>query len=174
MILLCTFAHLCEGTHLQPLRLDFLSHPRSTLRIAIFRRHDNRKRGKSCRAHMSALRSPTCSPPRHRSPPHLPIIPIQVNIQDRTAPSIVAAHRWKNVSLASREIFSPCNHLVLPSAIAANRLDSSAAPPATPTNDPFLSEIRRTSGVGVIHEGESLKPLLESYLGGREQVRGGG
>ena len=31
-------------------------------------------------------------------------------------------HR-RNVSLASREIFSPCTHLVFPSAIAANRLD---------------------------------------------------
>ena len=33
--LLCTLARLCEGTPIQPLRLDFLSHPRSTLRFAI-------------------------------------------------------------------------------------------------------------------------------------------
>ena len=33
---LCTLARLCEGTPLQPLRLKFLSHPRSTLQIAFF------------------------------------------------------------------------------------------------------------------------------------------
>ena len=73
--LLCTLARLCEGTPFQPLRLNFLSHPRSTLRIAIFCRHDNRTRGKACIAHMSALlsptspTSPTSSTPRHRYPP---------------------------------------------------------------------------------------------------------
>ena len=60
--LLCTLARLCEETPLQPLRLNFLPHPHSTLRIAFFRRHDNRTRVKACRAYISALRSPTCSP----------------------------------------------------------------------------------------------------------------
>ena len=57
--LLCTLARLCEGTPLQPLRLDFLSHPRSTLQIDIFRRHDNRIRGKSQRPSARSATQPS-------------------------------------------------------------------------------------------------------------------
>ena len=74
---------------------------------------------------MSAIRSQACSPLLHRAPPHLPLIPLQGKLQERATSFRVAAHRWKNVSLASCEIFPPCTHLVLPSTIAANRLDSS-------------------------------------------------
>ena len=51
--------------------------------------------------------------------------PRQGKIQERAAPFRVAAHRWKNVSLALSEIFSPCTHLVLNSDIAVNRINSS-------------------------------------------------
>ena len=56
--LLCTLARLYKGTPLQPHILDFLSHPRSTLHISIFCRHDNITRGK---AHRPSARSTTQS-----------------------------------------------------------------------------------------------------------------
>ena len=71
--LLSNIRHLCEGTHLQPLRLDFLSHPHSTLWTAIFGSHENITRGKAP-APISVLSYPTSPPSRHHAPIHLPII----------------------------------------------------------------------------------------------------
>ena len=45
--------------------------------------------------------------------------------QERAVPFHIVAHRWKNFSLELHEISSPCTHLVLTSAIAANCFDSS-------------------------------------------------
>ena len=66
--LLCILARICEGTLLQPLRLDFILHLLSTLRIEFFCRYDNITRGKS--QHPSAC--PTNQPPRYRDIPPLP------------------------------------------------------------------------------------------------------
>ena len=74
---------------------------------------------------MSALRSPICSPPHHCAPTQLSLISRQYKLQERATPFHIATHRCKNVSLALREIFSPCTHLVLTSAFSANRLNSS-------------------------------------------------
>ena len=72
--LLCTLACLYEGTPLQPLRIDFFgikfySHPCFQWTFLTFHRQENRTRGKVRRYHMSALRSPTCPPPRYCAPP---------------------------------------------------------------------------------------------------------
>ena len=67
--LLCTLVLLWEGAPLRPLRLNFLSHPRSTLLIAIFCRHDTRTKEKACITHISATLSPTCLPLRYCAPP---------------------------------------------------------------------------------------------------------
>ena len=60
-----------------------------------------------------------------RPPPHLPRIPRQGKLQERTATFSVAAHHWNNFSLSYFGIFSPCTHHVLLSSIAVNRLESS-------------------------------------------------
>ena len=80
---------------------------------------------------MSTLFSPTGTPPRNGAPPHLPLILCWGKLAPRhfallrAAPFRVAVRRLRNVSLASHKIFSPCTYLVLPSAIAENRLVSS-------------------------------------------------
>ena len=81
--LLFTFACLCEGTPLQPLKLDFFgidfpSHPRSQFTFLTFRGQDNRTRGKAVISHerhpLPNWPTPaTLRPP----PPHLPLNPLQ-------------------------------------------------------------------------------------------------
>ena len=80
---------------------------------------------------MRTLFSPTGTPPRNGAPPHLPRILCWGKLAPRhfallrAAPFRVAVRCLRNVSLASHKIFSPCTYLVLPSAIAENRLVSS-------------------------------------------------
>ena len=99
LYVLCTLTRLSDETPLQPLRLDFPSHPRSILLIVMFYSYDKRTMGKACRAHMSVLHYPTCSPPRHCAPPHLPLIPHQGKLQE---------HLSISRCCAPLEAFSPC------------------------------------------------------------------
>ena len=75
--LLCTLACLCEGTPLQPLRLDFFgsTFPRNLAHNSHFALFAGRttEQGERRTYTMSALPSPTFPPQRHRSPPHLPL-----------------------------------------------------------------------------------------------------
>ena len=76
--LLCTLERLCEGTPLQPLRLDFFgidfpSHAHNCHFYSHFLRA-GQQGGKRRTEPMSALRSPTLPPKRHRTPPHFPLI----------------------------------------------------------------------------------------------------
>ena len=83
--LIFTLARLCEGTPLQPLRLDFF---RSTFpRILAHHCHFSLFAGRTTeqrerRAYpMSALLSPTRPPHKNCSPPHLPLIHRQGKLQ---------------------------------------------------------------------------------------------
>ena len=102
MILLCTLTRLCEGTPLQPLQplqLNFLSHPCSTLLIYIFYRHDNITRVKS---HRTPARSAT-QPAHHRNIAPLPtsqLYPAKVS----AAPFRVAACHWRTFPLTSSSL----------------------------------------------------------------------
>ena len=109
LILLFTPARLCEGTPLQPLRLDFFgidfpSHPRSQLPFLTFcGQAGQQNKGKV--AQIPWVRSAT--QPSHpidiSPPPHLPSIPCQVNIHAvtrhfaslRAAGRIFPLHRAK-------------------------------------------------------------------------------
>ena len=71
--LLWTLAHLCMGTPLQPLRLDFLLYPRSQYNNCHFYHFLNRTRGRYENL-MSTLIPPTCPPPWNRAPNYLPLI----------------------------------------------------------------------------------------------------
>ena len=73
--LLFTLAHLCEGTPLQPLRLEFLSYTCSTLQLAIFEGMTT-EQGESNSAHQRAplpnhlttVTSRPCPPPNYNLP----------------------------------------------------------------------------------------------------------
>ena len=64
--------HLCKGTPLQPLWLEFLLHPCSNLQIDIFQAWKKNK-GKVT-APINEIHHPTSSPLQHFAPTHLPII----------------------------------------------------------------------------------------------------
>ena len=61
--LLCTLARLCEGIPLQPLRLDFLSRPRSQSHNCHFSDVRNRTRGKARKSHERAPYPNLTTPP---------------------------------------------------------------------------------------------------------------
>ena len=96
MKLLCTLMCLFEGTPFQPLWLEFLLHPLSTLLIAIFQTHDNITRGNSQRP---SARSAT-QPAHHRDIAPLPnsqFLPPKLSSE----PFCVAARRWRTSPLTS-------------------------------------------------------------------------
>ena len=77
--LLCTLAHLCEGTPLQQLRLDFfgIDIPLAsslTISISHFLRAGKQNKGKGTDP-ISTLRSPAFLLPQHREPPPPTYIP---------------------------------------------------------------------------------------------------
>ena len=121
--LLCTLARLCEGIHLQPLRLDFFginspSHPCSQLPYLNFAASITR--GKAHIAHERALlpNRPTPDTSHPQLPPKYPLI--------RKSPSVRRAIFFGHAPLeellpcVSRNIFSvhlPCSYF----SIAATR-----------------------------------------------------
>ena len=111
--LLCTLARLCEGIPLRPLRLNIsLASPPLTISVSPFlpfsrAGQENRTGGKARRAHERAP-IPNLPTPGYIAPhTHLPLIRRRGNLHAATAPFRVAARRWRNVSLAFRETFSP-------------------------------------------------------------------
>ena len=114
--LLCTLARLCEGTPLQPLRLnffeiDFPSHPRSKLLFLTFREHSGQQnKGKGAQI-LWAHSAPQFAHHHHIAPfpPTSHLSPAKVS-----ALHVNSRCRWRNVSLAFCDIISPYTHLFLP------------------------------------------------------------
>ena len=97
------------------LQINFPSHPFPQFFIYQFPQGNTIEQVERRRTDpMSVLCSPTGPPPHHTAPHHLLLITHQVKHQSRATPFLVTARRCRNVSLAFRDIISPCTHLVLP------------------------------------------------------------